>query len=275
MSRDRRKETGPRDARCGADTDGLKEKLPEFLNVLLKPAVPGLTCRFDRPIACDLSPAVVRFEDVARRQPLNTAKKCATMIALAEFSQQEGQHHLIVRLRHLRQRGENRPYFRAEKQRGALPGIMERLESQSIARTEQGARPPIPEGKGEVAVKLGHRLAAPAHVGREHKLRVSSFPQARALHLEVAAEVGTIVEPAIPDEPTIAHLVRDRLMLVEGLRRREEQPMGEADRTADPGSASVAAPVGNRTGHAVKDSRLDATPVGVEHANEAAHPSPP
>ena len=47
--------------------DGLKEELPEFLNVLLTPAVAGLTCRLDRPVACDLSPAVVHFDDVARR----------------------------------------------------------------------------------------------------------------------------------------------------------------------------------------------------------------
>ena len=65
-------------------------------------------------------------------------------------------------------------------------------------------------------LQLGRSLLAAREqptAAREHELWVSSFPQVHALRLEVSAEFGAIVEPSIPDEPTTAHLVRDRLMV--------------------------------------------------------------
>ena len=113
--------------------------------------------------------------------------------------------------------GEQGLDLRGGGERVAVPGVVEGLDAQAVARAEDRARAAVPEHKAPHAVEAGHTLAAPLFVGVEDDLGVAVCAEDVAAGAKVGGEFLVVVDAAVEGDPDAAVLVGHRLAAALGV----------------------------------------------------------
>src|SRR4029077_7364990 len=93
--------------------------------------------------------------------------------------------------------GEQRLDLRGEAECPAVVCGVERLDAVGVAREEEAAPRLIPDGECEHAAELVHYLGAMTRVEVQERLRVGGGAEARAVGLELGAQLRIVVDLAI------------------------------------------------------------------------------
>src|SRR5439155_26589361 len=79
-------------------------------------------------------------------------------------------------------------------------GVVERLDSEPVARAEQAAQPAIPDGEREHALNAFETALAPPSVRLEQHLGIGARAEPAARPLQLAPQLAMVVDLAIEND---------------------------------------------------------------------------
>jgi hypothetical protein len=127
--------------------------------------------------------------------------------------------------------------LRAEQERGRAPVVVERLDTEPIAREQQPPRAGVVDRDRPHTVEAGEALLAPFVVGLRHHLGVARACELAAERLQLCAQLAVVVDLAVEDKPP-ACAGRERLVAVLG-QVDDRQPVVADDPARGTGAAEV------------------------------------
>src|SRR5690242_11836195 len=107
---------------------------------------------------------------------------------------EKGEHRIVVGSRLDAGECEQRLDFRCEDKSAGRRGVIERLDSQPIARAEQSPVRAIPDGEAEHAVESGEAGFAPLTVRLEQDLGIGPRSEPVPQRLELRAELAMVID---------------------------------------------------------------------------------
>ena len=167
--------------------------------------------------------------------------------------------------------GDDRLELRAEHHTLEAIIDIQRLDAQPVPGEEQLARPGVPDGKGEHSVESFHARRAPLLEGVHDGLGVAAGAEPVAPGLQLAAQIGVIVDLAVVDQLDGAVLVGHRLVAAGGIH--DAQPgHAQRQRALDPIALLVGASVPERPAHRFENGPRRRPPrPHVPVSRDAAH----
>ena len=141
-----------------------------------------------------------------------------------------------------------RTELRRERELAGVVAVVERLDPVAVAREHEPARPGVPDRDGEHAAQAARELRPVLLVEVHEHLRVGMGAERVPLALELAPQLGVVVDLAVLDDDAGAVLVRDRLVAAGEVDDREP-PGGEGDGAVGVLAGAVRASVDERGAH--------------------------
>src|SRR5712692_1246286 len=147
--------------------------------------------------------------------------------------------------------------------------VIERLDAQPISRRKQPPCPPVPNGKGEHAVKMPGALSSPLLVRMDDDLRIGVGPERVAGRAEMTRQLLIVVDAAVEGDPDAAVFVGERLPPAFRIDDRQT-PMPEPNRAVKIHAFTVRAPMRKDPRHRLKPRGLY-RPSSCHHSGYPAH----
>ena len=141
-----------------------------------------------------------------------------------------------------------RAELRRELERAARVAVIERLDAVAVAGEHEAPPLRVPERNREHAAQAPRELGAVLLVEMQVHLRVAVGAKHVALSLELAAQLGVVVDLPVLDDGARPVLVRDRLVAAGEVDDREA-PRGETDGAVDVLAAAVRAAMDEQRAH--------------------------
>ena len=162
-------------------------------------------------------------------------------------------------------------YLGREAQGAPLQTVDQGLHSQPVARQEERAPPPVPQGDREHADETAQEIGPVGQIELQQDLGVArrSEPDAAPLHL--FPQLDVIVDLTVPRQDDLA--VRAQHRHVPGRRQVEDRqsPARQADARCDVLSRVVGTAVRHRFRHGAERVRVGAPRITIRDAGQAAH----
>ena len=102
--------------------------------------------------------------------------------------------------------------FRSKGKAVAIEGVIERLNSQAIARAEKFSGTLVPDGKCEHPSEVMDTVFAILFIQMQDRFRVTATGITMASLFQLWAEIGIVVDFTVEDDPDCAVFIRHRLM---------------------------------------------------------------
>lgn len=164
------------------------------------------------PPAFDMSPPAAPFKEVTGRNLVNTDKDGSRARHPAQ-AQVAAEGHGVKSVRGLAQWA----HLGREAERLVTLAVVQRFDTQSIARKQEAAMAFIPNRKCKHAAQMLDHLAAVLFVEMDKHLGVAAGSEPVSCRLKPRAQIGEVVNLAVKYRPDRAVLIRHWLI---GMRRR-------------------------------------------------------
>src|SRR5215203_3166801 len=102
--------------------------------------------------------------------------------------------------------------FRSKGEQTAVPEVVERLDSQPVARAKELLRVAVPDRKRKHSTELLHAIRAVLFVSVEDRFGVTAGDVAMAGGFQIDADIGMIEDFAVVNDTEGAVLIGHRLM---------------------------------------------------------------
>jgi hypothetical protein len=222
------------------------------------------------PVPLDPAAPALLHQVMGRRQRPNPGEE-----GVRRLHETQGQILVERERRKLRQArivGQQGLDLGSECEPRAVLGVEERLLPKVVAREQQPAAPPVPDGEGEHPPELGDHPLAVLLVEMDQRLGVGPGAELVALGHQRAAQLLVIVDLAVEHQQDAAIFVGHRLMAA-GHVHDTEPPHPQPRPALDEAAPGVRAPVGDRVAH---PADLGLADRAVAHAAaDSAHVRPP
>jgi hypothetical protein len=149
--------------------------------------------------------------------------------------------------------------------------IVQRLLAQAVAREQELATNPVPQGEREHPVQAVQHADAPGPPAEQDRLRVGAGKEAVALGLELTSEVGMVVDLPVEGDHHFAIGRRHRLGAASEVDDREAT-MAEAHMRLRMKALAIGTAMADRIGHPTKLALIrDGRVHAMKKADDAAH----
>jgi hypothetical protein len=143
----------------------------------------------------------------------------------------------------------------------------------SVSHEQQPSFRRVPESEGEHSAEPVHALVAPLLVGVHDRLGIRPRAIHVAARLQLAPDVGVVVDFPVEDRPDGACFVRQRLLAARHVDDAQS-PVREQRAIIEPEPCFVGTPMGEDVAHADRPlSIVGADAVGTDQAGNSAHVS--
>ena len=160
--------------------------------------------------------------------------------------------------------------FGGEGQALAVLRHVQRLDAEPVAPDQQAAAAGVPQREVEHAVQAMHESVALGLVQMDQDLAVGAGLEARALGLQLGAQLAVVVDLAIADQPDRVVGIAQRLVAAAQVDDRQAAHRDAAG-AVDVHAFVVGAAVAREVAHRRQQCRRDRPAVEVDESVDAAH----
>src|SRR5713226_8162440 len=179
--------------------------------------------------------------------------------------------HLLIRLARHRRLNQDLVWLGSADEGATITEVEERLHAGDIARAEELALAPVPQGEDKIAENFRWRLFAPALVRAQNDFRVGAASEPQTLALQHLFDFVAIVDTPVHRQGEARLLVDQRLALAYCLRRCAQHRMAERHSAAAPRVETVSPAIGDGFEHRSDEPAVYGAPIKVVNCGDSAH----